>query len=348
LRELGEKTGNPEQLINALRAAWAAAYLQGEMTAAQQIAEQLMEIAQRSGSRFGLTLAHSTLGLPSVFRGQLTRAMQHLEATIASYNESDWSGDVWNPHVDALSSMGVLLWNLGSGDQGRAKIRESISLSECLKSPGCIAVSLGNASGFYMNLREPGTVREAAERLSTLASEQQLPQFVAQGSVYRGWAMAEQGRTDEGIALIRAGLGSLATLGTRSGLPRFFIALSEAQARAGQIEEALATIEQAFSAVGEQQIFLPYVLWRRGELYLKRGDETKAAGDFREAIAVARRIGSKAYELRATTSLARLLAKKGKREEAHAMLAAIYNQFTEGFDTADLKDARWLLDQLSG
>ena len=348
LRELGEKTGNQEQLINALRAAWGAAYLQGELTAAQQAAEQLMEIAERSGSRYGLTLAHSTLGLIFAFRGELTRAMQHSAATIASYNESDWSGDVWNPHVDQLSSMGVLLWNLGSGDQGRVKIREAISLSERLKSPACVAASLSNASGFYRNLREPGTVREAAERLSTIASEQQLPQFVAQGSVYRGWAMAEQGRTDEGIALIRHGVDSTLTLGNRLSLPAFFIALSEAQARAGQIEEALANIEQAFSAVGEVQIFLPAVLWQRGELHLKRGDETRAAGDFREAIAAARRIGSKAYELRATTSLARLLAKQGTRDEARAMLAAIYNQFTEGFDTADLKDAKALLAELNG
>jgi DNA-binding winged helix-turn-helix (wHTH) protein/tetratricopeptide (TPR) repeat protein len=347
LRELGEKTGNPEQLTNALRAAWAAAYLQGELTAAQQVAEQLMEIAERSGSRYGLTLAHSTLGLIFAFRGELTRAMQHSAAAIASYNESDWSGDVWNPHVDSLSSMGLVLWNLGSGDQGRAKIREAISLSERLKSPACITASLGNASRFYMNLREPGNVREAAERLSTLASEQQLPQYVAQGSVYRGWAMAEQGRTDEGIALIRAGLDSLATLGTRLPLTASFIALSEAQTRAGQIEEAFAAIKQAFSAVGEVQIFLPAVLWQRGELHLKRGDETKAAGDFREAIGVARRMGSKAFELRATTSLARMLNKQGKRDEARAMLAGIYNQFTEGFDTADLKDAKAILDQLN-
>ena len=344
LRELGEKTGNPEQLIVALRAAWAAAYLQGEMTVAQQAAEQSMEIAQRSGSRSGLTQTHLSQGYCFYFRGELTQAMQHLEATIASYKETDWSGDIYDPRTEALLSMGVLLWHLGSGDQGRAKIREAISLSERLKSPGCMAVSLGNASGFYMTLREPGTVREAAQRLSTLASEQQLPLFVAQGSVYRGWAMAEQGRADEGLALIRAGLDSLATLGNRLALPHYFRALSEAQARAGQIEEALATIEQAFSTVGEMQINLPGVLWWRGELHLKRRDETLADRDFREAIAVARRIGSKAFELRATTSLARLLAKKGKREDARAMLAAIYNQFTEGFDSADLKDARALLN----
>jgi adenylate cyclase len=121
---------------------------------------------------------------------------------------------------------------------------------------------------------------------------------------------------------------------------------SEWQARAGQLEEALATIEQAFSAVGEMQIYLPGVLWWRGELHLKRGDETKAAADFREAVVAARRMGSKAFELRATTSLARLLAKQGKRVEARAMLSEIYNWFTEGSDTADLKDAKALLDEL--
>ena len=345
LRELGERTGNPEQVIAALRAALASTILQGELTAAQQIAGQLMEVAQRSGSRSGLTLAHHEQGSTFYFRGELTQAKQHFEAALESYNETDWSGDVVNPHIQAVSRIGMLLWHLGSGDQGRAKIREAISLSERSKSPGSMANALVCASHIYKELREPGNVREVAERLFTLGSEQQLPQYVAWGSIYRGWAMAEQGRTDEGIALIRAGLDSYLALGSKANLPHLFIALSEAQARAGQMEEALATIKQAFSAVGEMQIYLPYVLWWRGELHLKRGDEAKAAGDFREAIAAAQRMGSKAFELRATTSLARLLAKQGKRDEARTMLGDIYNQFTEGFDTADLKYAKALLQQ---
>ena len=107
--------------------------------------------------------------------------------------------------------------------------------------------------------------------------------------------MAERGRTDEGIALIRAGLQ---TLGLRPDSATTWWLLSEPQARAGQLEEALATIEQAFSALGKLQIVLPGALWRRGELHLKRGDETLADRDFREAVAVAQRMGSKAYELR--------------------------------------------------
>jgi class 3 adenylate cyclase/tetratricopeptide (TPR) repeat protein len=348
LLELGEKTGNPEQLIFALRAAWGPALEQGDMTGTQQIAEQMLEIAQRSGSHYGLTLAHHFQGICFQLRGELTQAMPHFEAAISSYNETDFTGYIMvDPHVGALLRIGVVLWHLGNADQGRTKIREAISLSEGLKKPGNMAFALEGASAFYAHLREPAHVHEVAERLFTLASELQMPRYVASGSVYRGWAMAEQGRPDEGIALIRAGFDSAATLSLPANAETLRVS-SEAQARAGQLEEALATIKQAFSVVGEMQIFLPEVLWWRGELHLRCSDETKAAGDFREALALARRMGSKAFELRATTSLARLLATQGKRDEARTMLADIYNWFTEGFDTADLKDAKALLDELSG
>ena len=344
LRELGEKTGNPEQLIAALRAAWGPAFEQGDMTALQQIAEQLLEIAQRSGSRYGLTLAHHLQGIAFLLRGELTQAMQHFEAAIASYNETDFTGYIMvDPHVGALLRIGVALWHLGNADQGRAKIREAISLSEGLKRPGNMAFALQAAAAFYVYLREPAHLHEVAERLFTLASELQIPQYVAAGSFYRGWAMAEQGRPDEGVALIRTGLDSAAALGLPANAETLRVS-SEAQARAGQLEAALATIEQAFSAIGERQIFLPEVLWWWGELHLMRGEETLAGRDFRETITASRRMGSKGFELRATTSLARLLAKQGKHDEARAMLADIYNKFTEGFDTADLKDAKALLE----
>jgi class 3 adenylate cyclase len=347
LRELGEKTGNPEQLIVALRAAWGPTFGQGRMTASRQIADELMEIARRSGSRFGLTLAHLFQGIVSQFRGELTQAMKHFEATIASYNETDFAGYIMvDPQVGALLRMGEALWHLGSADQGRAKIREAIVLSEGLKKPGNLAFTLQAACALYLYLREPAHVHEAAERLFTLASELQLPQYAASGSVYRGWAMAEEGRADEGVAMIRAGLDFGAAFYWLT--PTDLRALSEAQARAGQLEAALATVEQAISAVGEQQMYLPGVLWRRGELHLCLGDETRAAADFREAVAAARRVGSKIFELRATTSLVRLLAKQGNRAEARTILSEIYTCFTEGFDTPDLKDAKALLDQLGG
>ncbi len=344
LLELGEKTGDPEQLIAALRSVWLSTSSQGDWTAAQQIAERLIETAQRCGNRYGLATAHYYQGWFFMIRGELTRAMQHFEATIASYRDADFYGDIWNSRVGALARMGAVLWHLGFADQGRAKMREAISSAERLKAHGSMAVVLVHASLLYIGLREHAKVDEYAARLFTLASEQQLPQFVTGAAVVRGWALAELGQIEEGLALIRPGLDSNPRLVLWG--PTYLTALSGVQARAGQLEKALATIEQAFATVGEEQLYLPGVLWWRGELHLRLADETKAAGDFREAIAVARRIGSKAFVLRATTSLARLIVRQGNRDEARAMLADIYNQFTEGFDTADLKDAKSLLAEL--
>ena len=347
LRELGEKIGNPTQLFSALMGLWTPAWGRGELAAAQQIADQMLEIAEQIGSSFALTLAHMSQGFARSVRGDLIGAAQHFKTSVASYDETDFSASAFDAHVTALYGMSLNSWLLGMADAGRAQIHDAISSAERQKKPVGLVSALSVACFFYMYLREPGNVQKAAERLFILASEQQFFDFVAHASVGRGWAMAEQGRIDEGIALIRQGVNSIVALGNRSGLPRLFIALSEALALAGQLEEAFATIEQAFSAVGEQQIFLPDVLRWRGELHLLRGDEPRADRDFRETIAVARRMGSKAFELRATTSLARLLAKQGKRDDACTMLADIYNWFTEGFDTADLKDAKALLDELS-
>jgi predicted ATPase/class 3 adenylate cyclase len=346
LRELGERIGNPGQLILMLMAAWPPTQARGEIAAARQIGEQIEQIAGRSGNSLGLTVGRGMQGWSATIQGHLSHAIEHFNAAMASYKEADFSWFPADPGIQTPLAVGWLSWHLGMADRGRAKIRESISLSERSKKRANLAFSLMYASLFYMDLREPGEVQEVAERLSTIANEEQHRNYFIVASICRGWAMAEQGRTEEGIALIRSGFDFAMAQGNRLNNLPFLNALSEAQARAGQLEAALVTTEQAFSAVGEQKIYLPGVLRWRGELCLKRGEETQADRDFGEAIAVARRIGSKAYELRATTSLARMLAKQGKREEARVTLAEIYNWFTEGFDTADLKDANSLLQEL--
>jgi tetratricopeptide (TPR) repeat protein len=110
----------------------------------------------------------------------------------------------------------------------------------------------------------------------------------------------------------------------------------------------MGSIEEALSANPEELVFWPHALTTRGELRLKTGRPDLAEADFREAIALAQKIGAKFYELRATTSLARLLRDTRLHDEAQSMLAEIYNWFTEGFDTADLKEAKALLDELGG
>jgi predicted ATPase len=111
---------------------------------------------------------------------------------------------------------------------------------------------------------------------------------------------------------------------------------------------SLETIEQALHANPEELVRRPEMLRVRGELRLAQGNAELAEADFRDAINHAQTMSAKAWELRATMSLARLLAKQGRRDDSRTMLAVIYNWFTEGFDTADLKDAKTLLDELAG
>src|SRR5205823_5471642 len=139
----------------------------------------------------------------------------------------------------------------------------------------------------------------------------------------------------------------LLDIAARLDVSRVTAGLTEAQEREGAIVDALATVEQALQVNPDELVYRPETLRLRGELRLKQAQTELGQADFREAIVLAQKMGAKAWELRATMSLARLLAKRGRRDEARAMLAEIYNWFTEGFDTRDLKDAKALLDELA-
>jgi tetratricopeptide (TPR) repeat protein len=302
----------------------------------------MMETAKRSGDSYGLTLANFDTGLVKLQQGQIALAKQHLEEVSVSYDEADWKGSFVQPSAQALASVGIALWHLGFADQGRAKIIEAIAEADRLNSRTAQAYTFGQACFFHILVREADRVRNYADRLVTVAEEAELAS--ERGSPHRGWAMVEAGRLEEGIETIRAAIE--ATFGAALFRTMWLRLLSEAYTRNGQSEEAFESIERAISAAGNIVIDRPEAIRFRGELRHGTGATSEAEADFREAIALARQIGSKGYELRATMSLARLLRDTDRRDEVRAMLAGIYNSFTEGFDTADLKDARALLAEL--
>ena len=172
-----------------------------------------------------------------------------------------------------------------------------------------------------------------------MPEQYQFPQVGAFSRCVLGHARAQLGRASEGIALIRQGLAEALKAGARLPIRTWAGYLATAQEREGAIADALETIEQARPRT-------PEILKLRGELRLKQGRTELAEADFSEAIARAQKMGAKVWELSATMSLARLIARQGRRDEARTMLAEIYSWFTEGFDTADLKDAKALLDEL--
>jgi adenylate cyclase len=242
------------------------------------------------------------------------------------------------------------LWALGYADQALEWNREALALAEALSRPAPLANALSLTTLVHMFVRAPRMAQESAEAAIAVATEHDLPFELAYGTFARGWALTQQGHLDEGIAAIRCAMAAF-DASAYAARPRWFVFLAEACARSEGPSSALKVLADG-SALMErsgERMFEAELYRVKGELLLRQeaADPLKAEHCFRTAMEVARRQAGKSLELRATTSLARLLPSQGRRDEARAMLADIYNWFTEGFDTADLKDAKALLEELN-
>ncbi|HJU09382.1 MAG TPA: hypothetical protein VJ728_00825, partial [Candidatus Binataceae bacterium] len=155
------------------------------------------------------------------------------------------------------------------------------------------------------------------------------------------------GRLAEGTALIRRGIAGLFDIGVRGKLSEFTAYLAAALDREGATGDALETVEQALQLNSDEIYYRPETLRVRGEIQRKLGHVDLAESDFRSSIELAQRMGAKAWELRTTMSLARLLKSQCRGPEARSMLTQVFNSLMEGFDTADQTEAKLLLDELS-
>jgi tetratricopeptide (TPR) repeat protein len=208
--------------------------------------------------------------------------------------------------------------------------------------PHDVAYSAYFAATLRMYLKDYEQAAALAARALEVSLNNRFPNMAAFDRCTHGLARALLGHPTEGMGLIREGIAGLVEVGKPSG---YFTSLAGAQALSVDLAGALATVEHALQANADRPIARSG-LTLRGELRLAQGQIELAEQDLREAVAAARSVGAIAPELGATMSLARLLAKKGQRDEARAMLAEIYASFTEGFDTADLRDAKALLGEL--
>src|SRR5262249_15861260 len=216
--------------------------------------------------------------------------------------------------------------------------------------PFSLAFALGLSAVFHSFRREVRLTQERAEAVISLAKEQGFPYWMATGALMRGWALAHQGQVEEGIEQMTQGLRAYRATGA-VGLQACFVGVvGEAHGIMRQPEAGLPALVEALAltdTTGER--WCEAELHRlRGELLLQESSDNyaKAEACFHQAMAIAQIQTAKSWELRAATSLARLWQRQGKRAEAHELLAPIYGWFTEGFDTADLQEAKALLEEL--
>jgi class 3 adenylate cyclase/tetratricopeptide (TPR) repeat protein len=343
---LGQKTGNSAWLHQLLYVAFGKANSCGQYTAALAIADQMFDLARREGPPRFLAFAHMAQMFIHLYRGDLVQAEEHFHLGIPLLDGRDFR-DVPGRTASTFGHAGWTAWITGRTDVARERLARGIALARENKSPYDIAWAQHMASYLELWLGDAKAGEAAALESLTVSQEVGSPLWGAMSQVSLGWARARLGGLGEGIALIREGMSGLVGVGSDVKV-RDYQSLADAQIRDGAIEDALITVEQALSANPEERWMRPESFRLRGRVRLEQGQFQQAEADFREAIGLARSMSAKILELRATTSLARLLAKQGKRDEARAMLSEIYGWFTEGFDTADLKDAKALLEELGG
>jgi len=234
---------------------------------------------------------------------------------------------------------------LGQTDVARGREAQMMAATN-VNNPYEVAWSGVLAARLHLDLREYEQAEALAAQAIELSEKHKFAYPAALSRVALGQARAQLGRATEGVTMIRDGIAGLLEAGARLGICAFSTYLASAQEREGAIVAALATVERALRANADELAYRPETLRVRGELRLRQGHSELAEAGFREAIALARSLGARTWELRATMSLVRLLRDNNRRDEARAMLAEIYNWFTEGLDTADLKDTKALLDEL--
>jgi class 3 adenylate cyclase/tetratricopeptide (TPR) repeat protein len=344
-RALAERSGSLAQLILQMHGTWAAVLVSGEYRSAAALADQLLDLSRREGSQIVLGLAHYAQLVARFYCGDLVGADNHFECMSRFFHASGFK-QFPGAIVICMGIASVAAWMMGYPERARARMVQAISFASDSKSPYDLAYGRYFESALYWLLRETTLAEAAATEALSLSEEHGFPLVASLARTITGWARARPASVDEAISLIRRGIAGVTDAGGRVGISDLLTLLAETQALGGQIEDALTTLEEALRANPQELVFRSNILKCRGDLHLQRGQTELAEADFREAIAFAQGMSAKTRELRATTSLARLLVKQGKSDEARALLAEIYGFFTEGHNSADLKDAEALLDEL--
>jgi predicted ATPase len=355
-RELCDGVGDPPELFPALFGLWGMHWVRGELRRADELAQQLLRLVQSSRDPALLLCARYVLGNTSFWMGELLCAKEHLESAISIYDpERDAPLAFRNLGFDAgimcLCYAAFTLWELGYPDQALQRDNEALALAQALSHPFTLANVEFCVGILRQHRREARAAQEIAEGMIALSADHGFIFFLSLATILRGWAISEQGRNEEGITQIQEGQAACRARGADLAWSYSLILLAEACRKTGRFDEGLSAVTAAlaFADEHESRCYEPEIHRLKGELLLRQDDSEAAEAQscFELAIEIARKQSAKSWELRATMSLARLLATQGRQDEAHAMLADIYNWFTEGFDTPDLKDAKALLEELS-
>ena len=352
---VGRRLESSADLAPSVANLWLYNFSQARLDRADEISADLFRIARELDDPEIQLQAHHSAWPTLWHRGSFGQASEHIDAALRLYDEDHHAHhcNVYLGHDPAVCGLGInasVQYALGKPSRVPPLEAEAIALARRRRHPPTVAHALWLVCEARVARSEGEGLTAIVAELLQLSEEQELPQPRANALIFLGWALARSGETAVGIAKIEEGLDLLSKMGVQAYLTRSLCLLAEALLTARRPSAGLTHVARALDGAAEfgDTFYLSRLHQVRAELLLRAGDRIdEAAASLNQALAVARQQGAKAYELRAATSLARLWGEKGRRAEAHDLLAPIYGWFTEGFNTADLKEAKGLLDELT-
>jgi class 3 adenylate cyclase/tetratricopeptide (TPR) repeat protein len=342
---LAEQLDRAEHLVQLMITQWSAHIARAEHRLALSLGKQIESVGKARNDSPVQWFGRVAQGTSYLYLGELISAHALLE-------EHD---DPVHPPVDPrhihfhawrLAAAGLALTFLGYVDQAYSRMGEAISLARRLRSAPTLGQMLNYASVLDW---ATGSPLIHADELLALSTEQKFPQWLAWALAYRGYALAARGEIQEAFTLLTQALTQVRGIGNGNALPRLLVWLAQASAMLGRPAEAWDYLAEAAQMIEitDERVYEAELLYRvPGDLLNTAGDRSGAEQHYCQAIAVAERQGAKLFQLRASTSLARLWRNQGRGAEAHDLLGPIYGWFTEGFDAPVLKEAKTLLDEL--
>jgi serine/threonine protein kinase/predicted ATPase/class 3 adenylate cyclase len=347
-RALCEKLGETDDLFHILWGMWAWLVVRDELDLCMEMAPEILRLAEAQQDDGMLMEALFVPGLTQTYRGEFEEARRHCErgAALAETercrHHARRTGQ--NCAVTIRCYWGLALWHLGYSDQALRCCQEMVALARQLNHPFTLCYAYHHAAWLHQHCRLGNEARAFAQAEIDLAAEQEFAFWAATGRLYRGAALLLLGEHAQGLADVRQGLEAYRATGAELALPYYLSFLAQGQARVGQTEEGLQTLDSALVAADRRHDYfhLAEIHRLRGEWLLDR-DPAQAETAFLRSLETARGQGGRSWELRAALSLGRLWHARGRTAEARDLVAGIYATFTEGFGTPDLVDARtWI------
>ncbi len=350
-RTLCEEVGDADRLLEVVYGQFMCAFNRPKLHDAERYAKEFMEVAQRGHNAAALLVAHQLVGMAAFLLGNLVRSRRHLEECLHAESVDRTLLTLYSHGQHPGAALIYLAWALfalGYPEQAHARAREAVAASEG-KAAFLYVFALANGCYLHQFCGDCAAVEANLAAMLDLAAEKGIVVFYELARVFQGWTRSCRGAMEDGIELMRDALAKLAEMEQRLEHPYYIAVLAETYLRAARCPEAQEQLDEALRQVQatDERWYEAEVHRLAGEVALARGSAVDAEASFHRALAVARAQSARMWELRAAKKLTRLWREAGKVAEARALLAPVIDAFTEGFETADLMEAKSLLDELA-